>query len=123
MFEWYTCFVYLDDILVTSRSFDEHLQHLREVFNRLQDASLRLKPRKCSLLHDEVPFLGHIISTDGVQPNPSMIDKVQRCPTPTDATQVRQFLGLALYYQRFMPALAKVSAPLCALTKKNATFL
>jgi hypothetical protein len=64
--EWRTCFVYLDDILVASRSFEEHLQHLREVFTRRRDAGLRLKPRKCSLLHDEVPFLGHIISTDGV---------------------------------------------------------
>ena len=115
--------LYLDDILVASRSFDEHLQHLREVFSRLRDAGLRLKPRKCSLLRDEVPFLGHIISTDGVRPDPTKFDKVQRYPTPTDATQVRQFLGLASYYRRFMPAFAKVSAPLRALTKKNATFL
>ena len=64
--EWRTCFVYLDDILVASRSFDEHLQHLHKVFTRLRDAGLRLKPRKCSLLRDEVPFLGHIISIDGV---------------------------------------------------------
>ena len=120
--EWRTCFVYLDDILVASRSFEEHLQHLREVFTRLRDAGLRLKPRKCSLLRDEVPFLGHIISTDGVRPDPAKIEKVQRYPAPTDATQVRQFLGLASYYRRFMPAFAKVSAPLRALTKKNATF-
>lgn len=118
--EWRTCFVYLDDILA---AFEEHLQHLREVFTRLRDAGLRLNPRKCSLLRDEVPFLGHVISTDGVRPDPAKIEKVQRYPTPTDATQVRQFLGLASYYRRFMPAFAKVSAPLRALTKKNATFL
>ena len=112
----------LDDILVAPRSFEEHVQHLREVFTRLRDAGLRLKPHICSLLCD-VPFLGHVVSTDSVRPDPAKIEKVQRYPTPTDATQVRQFLGLASYYRRFMPAFAKVSAPLRALTKKNATFL
>lgn len=120
--EWRTCFVYLDDILGASRSFYKHLQHLREVFMRLRDAGLRLKPRKCSFLRDEVQFLGHVISTEGVWPDPAKSEKVQRYPTPTDATQVRQFLGLVSYYRRFMPAFAKVSEPLRALTKKNATF-
>ena len=115
--------LYLDDILVAFRSFNEHLRHLREVFTRLRDAGMRLKPRKCRLLRDEVPCLGHIISIDGVRPDPANIKKVQRYPTPTDTTQIRQFLGLASYYRRFMPAFAEVSAPLCALTKKNATFL
>ena len=76
-----------------------------------------------SLLRDEVHFLGHVISTDGVRLDPAKVEKVQCYPTPTDATQVRQFLGLASYYRRFMPDFAKVSAPLCVLTKKNATFL
>ena len=65
--EWRTCFVYLDDILVAFRSFEEHVQHLREVFTRLRDAGLRLKPHKCSLLCD-VTFLGHVVSTDSVRP-------------------------------------------------------
>ena len=120
--EWRTCFVYLDDILVVSRSFDEHLQHLNEVFVRLRQAGLRLKPRKCNLLRDEVPFLGHVISTKGVRPDPAKIEKVQCYPVPTDATQVRQFLGLASYYRRFMPAFAKISAPLRALITKHAIF-
>ena len=64
--EWHTCFVYVDDILVASHSFVEHLQHLHEVFTRLRDAGLRLKPHKCNLLWNEVSFLGHIISTEGV---------------------------------------------------------
>ena len=71
--EWPTCFVYLDDILVASRLFDEHLQHLREVFTHLRDAGLRLKPRKCSLLREEVPFLGHFISTNRERPDPAKI--------------------------------------------------
>ena len=116
-------FVYVDDILVASHSFVEHLQHLREVFTRLRDAGLRLKPRKCNLLRNEVSFLGHIISIEGVRPDPVKIERVQCYPTPTDATQVRQFLGLASYYRRFMPDFAKVSGPLRALTKKNAIFL
>ena len=120
--EWHSCFVYVDDILIASHTFVEHLQHFREVFTRIRDAGLHLKPRKCNLLWNEVSFLGHIISTEGVQPDPVKIEKVQCYPTPTDA-KVRQFLGLAFYCQRFMPDFAKVSGPLRALAKKNAIFL
>ena len=121
--EWHSCFVYLDDILVVSHSFEEHVQHLYDVFQRLREAGLRLKPAKCHLLRDEIPFLGHIVSTNGLRPDPEKIAKVRHYPTPADATQIRRFLGLASYYRRFMPDFARVSAPLRALTKKDATFL
>lgn len=72
---------------------------------------------------DEVPFLGHVISTKGVRPDPAKVEKVRSYPPPTDVTKVRQFLGLASYYRRFIPAFAEVSAPLRALMKKNALFV
>ena len=65
--EWCHCFVYLDDMLVVSRTFEEHIGYLCEVFNRLSSAGLRLKPKKCLILRDEVPYLGHVISARGVR--------------------------------------------------------
>ena len=120
--EWKSCFVYLDDILIASTTFEDHLKHLREVFTRFRAAGLRLKPTKCNLLRDEVPFLGHVISPKGIRPDPSNTDKVRDYPTPRDATTVRQFLGLASYYRRFVTGFAKVAAPLHHLTKKNVQF-
>ena len=66
--EWQSCFVYLDDVLIASRTFDEHLMHIREVFVRLRAAGLRLKPKKCLFHREEVPYLGHVISASGIKP-------------------------------------------------------
>ena len=120
--EWDSCFVYIDDVFVVASTFEEHLERLREVFERLRHASLRLKPKKCLLLRDEVPYLGHVVSCAGIKPDPAKIKQVRLYPVPTDATKVRQFLGLASYYRRFIPDFAKIAHPMHALTKKNAVF-
>ncbi len=120
--EWDSCFVYLDDILIASTTSEEHLRHLGEVFMRLRRAGLRLKPKKCHLLREELSYLGHVVSASGIKPDPAKVDKVRSYPTPTDATKVRQFLGLASYYRRFIPAFARIAHPLHALTKKDASF-
>ena len=85
----------LDDILIASKSFDGHLSQLREVFKRLRSAGLRLKPKKCPFLRNEVPYLGHVISAHGVKPDPDKTEKVRSFPVPCDVTGVRQFIGLA----------------------------
>ena len=121
--EYKCCFVYLDDVLVVSKSFPDHLSHLREVFGRLKSAGLRLKPKKCDLLRDKVQFLGHVVSAAGIEPDPATTEKIEKFPKPTDATSVRRFLGLASYYRRFVPRFSVLSAPLNQLTKKDASFV
>ena len=79
-----TSFNFIDDTLVASKTYREHLQHLREVFSRLRDANLRLKPKKCNLFRKKLTFLGHVISADGVQPDTQKTDKVSSYPSPTE---------------------------------------
>ena len=80
-FEWRTCFVYLDDILVASHTFDEHVQHLSEVFGRLRQAGLCLKPRKCGLLRDEVPFLSVLFPPKVYDPIRQRLTKCSTTPS------------------------------------------
>lgn len=121
--DWNSCFVYLDDILIASKTFDEHMKHLREVFNRLRKATLRLKPKKCHILRSEVQYLGHVVSSKGIRPDPAKVEKVTSYTIPTNVSEVHRFLGLASYYRRFIPNFSKVASPLHALTKKNVEFL
>ena len=83
---------------------------------------LKLKPSKCTFLCEKVVFLGHVISADGISPDPAKTEKVRNYPAPCDVHGVRQFLGLASYYRRFVPGFSKVAAPLHALTKKSVSF-
>jgi len=121
--QWSTCLVYLDDVLIFGSTFDEHLQRLKQVLERIRAANLKLKPEKCSLMQAEVPFLGHIVSKDGVQPNPENISKVMQWPEPTNVTEVRQFLGLCSYYRRFIKDFAVVAKPLTKLTCKDSPLI
>ena len=100
--------MYLDDIIFSS-TFEEHLGRLREVFTRLREAGLKLKPQKCRLLHENVPFLGHVISKEGVSTDPAAVSK---WPVPITKSELRSFLGLASCYQRFIQIFASVAAPL-----------
>ena len=102
------CFVYIDDhdILVVSCTFEEHLRHLEQIFDRLRNANLRLKPKKCSFLCNKVTYLGNVISVEGVHPDPEKMEKVKSFPVPHYVTQVRQFIGLASCYKWFMPKFA-----------------
>lgn len=99
---WHICMVYLDDILIYSGTFEEHLTHLKEVFSRIQSAGLKLNPGKCHLARDHVVFLGHVVSEKGLQPDPRNTEKVRNWPVPQSPSEVRAFVGLCSYYRRFV---------------------
>ena len=96
-------FGYLDDILVYSKNMEEHLQHVRTLFERLQHADLKLTKRKCNFLKAHVQYLGHYISGQGLEPIPEKLQSLQEMPPPTDLTETRKFLGFVGYYRKFIP--------------------
>ena len=120
--QWTNCLVYLDDIIVVGKTFSQHLRNLTQVFERLRAAGLKLKPTKCHLCSEQVEFLGHVVSPEGVSTDPKKIAKVAEWPIPTSKKEVQQFLGLAGYYRRFISEFAKIARPLHRLTEKTATF-
>lgn len=120
--EWDICLVYIDDLIIFSRSFDEHLLHLEQVFKRLREANLRLKPSKCHFVKPEVEYLGHVVSADGLKPNPAKIRSVKEFPVPTNTTGVKAFLGLCNYYRRFIKGFAQIASPINKITSKNVKF-
>ena len=115
--------VYLDDVLVFSKTLGDHLKHLRLVLERIDNAGLKLKPSKCHLVRQEVEYLGHVITPNGMLPNHKLIQAIQAFTTPVNVKETRQFLGLASYYRRFVPEFAKVARPLHALTRKETPFV
>jgi len=117
--DWNFVFVYLDDLLVVSQSFEEHLIHVAKVIQRLQEAGLRLKPQKCAFAQLEINYLGHTLSPQGVKPNDDKVRAVKEFPTPTCCREVKSFLGLVNFYRRHLPNLAVVARPLTALTRKD----
>lgn len=119
---WQVCMVYLDDVLIYSPSFEDHLSSLCEFFSRIQAAGLRLNPKKCRLARDHVVFLGHVVSCHGLQPDPQNTDKVKTWPTPRNPTKVSAFVGLFSYYRPFVRDFARRAAPLHHLTCKDTLF-
>ena len=119
---WHICMVYLDDILIYSRSFEDHLANLEEVLTRVQTAGLRLNPSKCHFARDHVVFLGHVVSRQGLQPDPRNTEKVSSWPTPRSPSEVRAFVGLCSYYRRFVKNFSQFAAPLNRLAGKNVPF-
>ncbi len=89
--------VYIDDIIIFSSSWKEHLQHLREVFDRLLGANLKLKPSKCTIAHPEVSFLGHIVTQDGNRPDEKKISAIKNFPSPKDVTGVKRYIIRAFW--------------------------
>ena len=111
--------VYLDDIIVFSKSIDDHIKHLATVFKLLAENGLKLKLKKCEFCKDKIDYLGHIVSRDGVMPNPKKIQAIVNYPEPRNPKELSSFLGLASYYRRFIRAFAEKAHPLTMLTRKN----
>ena len=114
------CLVYLDDIIVFSKTPEEHLAHLRSVLQRLREAKLYCKLSKCEF--GQVKFLGHIVSGAGIQPDGDKVRLVREWPLPTDVKTCIQFVGLAQYFRKFIMGFASMIVPLTALFKDGAVF-
>ena len=120
--DWKICLIYIDDIIIFSSTFQEHLHRLALVFSRLREANLKLKPSKCKFASHSVDFLGFVVSSDGISPNPDKIEAVRSFPVPTSVKELRSFLGLSNYYRRFVEGFSKIASPLNRLTRKDAVF-
>ena len=121
--QWQICLIYLDDIIVFSNNFNDHISRLDLVLQRISEAGLKLKPEKCQLFKPEVAFLGHVVSSHGIQPNPDNVAKILNWPTPKTVTEVRQILGMGSYYRRFIKDFSRLVKPLTELTKKANKFI
>ena len=115
-------FRYLDDILVFSTNIEEHLEHVRILFQRLREADLKLSKRKCCFLKAHVQYLGHYISGSGLELVPEKLEDLKRMPPPTDVTWVRKFLGFVGYYRKFIPWYSDIARLLTNLTHKDEVF-
>ena len=120
--EYRFALIYIDDIIIFSKSIKEHLTHLEEVFRRLREANVKLNPKKCSFVKQKVEYLGHVVTPDGVMPNPEKVRVVRDFPVPKNLKELRTFMGLANYYRRFVKGFAYIANPLNALTKKGSKF-
>ena len=110
--KWQCCLVYIDDVIIYSPSFNQHLNDLTEVFEALRGANLTLKTSKCHFCRKEIKYLGHIITQNGVKPDPDLVSAIKEFPQPQKIKDVQAFLGLTGYYRRFIQNYAKIAEPL-----------
>ena len=120
---WKFVLCYLDDVIIFSSSFSEHMDHLKQVFDRLRAAGLKLQPKKCTFGQTEVKYLGHIVNKDGVATDPAKLQTVKDYPTPAKVEEVRSFLGFVGYYRKFIKDFCKIAEPLTNLTRKDVPFV
>ncbi|KAA5557014.1 hypothetical protein F3G48_33115, partial [Pseudomonas aeruginosa] len=111
--------VYFDDIAIAGKDLSEHLQTLSIVFDRLQNAGLKVNLKKCNFLQNQIEYLGHIIDKHGIHPTKSKIDAITKAPAPSNAKELRSFLGLVNFYERFVPHLHGICSDLHDLTSKK----
>jgi len=115
-------FTYQDDILVFSKNFDDHLTHIRTVLQRLKQANLTVKSDKCQFGRDTVKFLGHIISSKGIEKNPEKVTAIRGLSSPKTRKHLRKFLGAMGWFQNFVPSMATTATPLYRLLRLNRKF-
>lgn len=113
------CFVYLDDIVVYGNNLQDHNNKLRDVFERLKKFHLKLQPSKCLFLRKEIGYLGHMITREGVKPDPSNITALKKYPAPTNQKELKYFLGLAGYYRRFIDKYSYIAKPFNKMTSRK----
>ena len=106
------CLVYIDDVVVYSSNFEEHIKRLQHVFDKLSRCNLKLKPKKCKFFQQEIPFLGFTATPSGVKKDEEKIRAVKEWPTPTGVKELRQFSGLAVYLRKYVESYATIARPL-----------
>jgi hypothetical protein len=114
--------VFIDDILVYSKSVEEHEQHLRAVLGKLRAHKLHAKFSKCEFWLEKISFLGHILTAEGVTVDPEKVETVSNWQQPTNVSEIRSFLGLAGYYRRFIEGFSKIARPMTELLKREKKF-
>ena len=110
------CLIYLDDVIVFSRTEEQHLERMRVVFDRLREHGLKLKPSKCDMLKMEIHYLAHHVNRKGVLPSKKNLEAIAECPPPDTYTKVKSFVGLVGHYRRFIKGFANIATPLDDLT-------
>lgn len=115
--------VFVDDLNVHSEYWEDHLQHLEAVFSKLREVNLKLNPGKCCFAAESIVFIGHVVSKEGMKPDPGKIEAVVRFPVPMTVTNVRSFLGLTGYYRKYVRGYSRLAGPLFELTKKDIAFI
>ena len=104
------CLIYLDDVIVFSKTPEEHLRRMRVVFDHLREHGLKLKPSKCDVFKSEINYLAHHVSQKGVLPSKKNLESIAQCPPPDTYTKVKSFVGLVGHYRCFIKGFAKISA-------------
>ncbi len=122
-YKWRTLLVYMDDICVFSENFDQHLLDLKDVFECMRQAKLKLKPSKCHIFQTKIKFLGHIVSDNGIGPDPDKVKAILNMEIPTNVTKLQSFLGLVGYYRKFIHSFADICHNLHELTKISSDFI
>ena len=113
------CFVYMDDVVVFSKSLSEHIDHIRVIFKKFRETNLKIQLDKSEFLSKEVAFLGHVITPEGIKPNPSKITAIKAYPIPKTQKEIKAFLGLVGYYRRFIKNFSKVVFPITRCLRKG----
>ena len=115
------CLIYLDDVIIFSRTEEEHLERMRVVFDRLREHGLKLKPSKCKVFRMEINYLAHHVSKEGVLPSKKNLEAIAQCPPPDTYTKVKSFVGLIGHYRRLIKGFANIAAPLYFLLETDAS--
>ncbi|CAC5360801.1 Retrovirus-related Pol polyprotein from transposon 297,Retrovirus-related Pol polyprotein from transposon 17.6 [Mytilus coruscus] len=117
--QWNICLIYLDDIIVLGRSFDDMVTNHRKIFDQLYAAGLKLKATKCELFSKQVIYLGHVISLAGIATDPEKTEIIETWPVPKHVKELRSFLGFCGYYRKFIQRFSGFAKPLHRLTEKD----
>ena len=119
---WHGVLIYIDDLLIYGKNFDQHYSRLREVLDRLRKANLKLSPKKCHIMKKQVTYLGHLIVDGEVKPDPDKTKLIDTYPVPKSIKDVKSYVSLMSYYRKFIPKFAQIAKPLTSLLEKNAEF-